>query len=264
MKLFTIFELYNIIVMYKYQTLTLNLRTVITLLVSRDSCCNRLLKNKQVRPDLRCLCLLTYPVWLRGSPLYLVDLPLSGRVGQDGILDGAGHLLDVPDESLMIVSRGADVTGGVRGPGDTVNTGPVVVQSGHWSAGHPDVQDDHLGGVHGHGGKIVGVLFVPGQSEERSVSGVLVYDGAVLQVSQVEHPHTPVRPNTGEHVPAAPRLAEGDIVDLLVVGDQLGLDVARDHVDPAEDLTGLEAPDCAGGVDGRSSQQVGIHLSKLT
>ena len=27
---------------------------------------------------------------------------LSSCVGQDGILDGSGHLLDVPDESLSI------------------------------------------------------------------------------------------------------------------------------------------------------------------
>ncbi len=65
---------------------------------------------------------------------------------------------------------------------------------------------------------------------------VLVDDGGVLEVPQVEHPDGAVGPHRGEHVPPAPGLAERDVVDLLVVGDQLGLDVARDHVDAAEDL----------------------------
>lgn len=42
------------------------------------------------------------PVGLRGGPLHVVDLAL-GRVGQDGVLDGARHLLDVPDQSLVVV-----------------------------------------------------------------------------------------------------------------------------------------------------------------
>lgn len=37
------------------------------------------------------------PVGLRGPPLDLVDLPFGGRIGQDGVFDGAWHLLDVPD-----------------------------------------------------------------------------------------------------------------------------------------------------------------------
>ncbi len=65
---------------------------------------------------------------------------------------------------------------------------------------------------------------------------VLVDDGGVLEVPQVEHPDRAVGPHRREHVPPAPGLAERDVVDLLVVGDQLGLDVARDHVDAAEDL----------------------------
>lgn len=44
-----------------------------------------------------------YPVWLGGCPLYVVDLSL-GCVGQDGVLNGTRHLLDVPDESLVIIS----------------------------------------------------------------------------------------------------------------------------------------------------------------
>lgn len=42
------------------------------------------------------------PVRLRGGPLHVVDLPFSS-VGQDGILNGPWHLLDVPDQSLVVV-----------------------------------------------------------------------------------------------------------------------------------------------------------------
>lgn len=38
----------------------------------------------------------------------------------------------------------ADVTRGVRGPGDAVNTGAMVVQPCNWSTGHTHIQDDHL------------------------------------------------------------------------------------------------------------------------
>ena len=72
--------------------------------------------------------MLTYPVGLGGAPLYLVDLALCGGVGKDGILYGAGHLLDVPDERLMVISGRADVAGGVGRPGDAVHARPVVVQ----------------------------------------------------------------------------------------------------------------------------------------
>lgn len=42
------------------------------------------------------------PVGLRGRPLHVVDLAL-GRVGQDGVFDGPRHLLDVPDQRLVVV-----------------------------------------------------------------------------------------------------------------------------------------------------------------
>lgn len=45
------------------------------------------------------------PVGLRGGPLHVVDLPF-GRVGQDGVLNGPGHLLDVPDQGLVVVRCG--------------------------------------------------------------------------------------------------------------------------------------------------------------
>ena len=45
------------------------------------------------------------PVRLGRRPLHVVDLPL-GYVGQDRVLDGPGHLLDIPDEGLMVIRWG--------------------------------------------------------------------------------------------------------------------------------------------------------------
>lgn len=42
------------------------------------------------------------PVWLRGGPLHVVDLPLGG-VGQDGVFNRPWHLLDVPDQGLVVI-----------------------------------------------------------------------------------------------------------------------------------------------------------------
>ena len=48
----------------------------------------------------------TYPVRLRGSPLYLVDLPLGSGVSQDWVLDSPRHLLDVPNQGLDMEEEG--------------------------------------------------------------------------------------------------------------------------------------------------------------
>jgi hypothetical protein len=71
---------------------------------------------------------LTYPIRLCGAPLYLVDLSLCGCVGEDGVLNGPRHLLDVPDEGLVVVPGCADVAGRVRRPGYPVHACAMVVQ----------------------------------------------------------------------------------------------------------------------------------------
>lgn len=128
------------------------------------------------------------PVRLGGSPLDVIDLSL-GCVGQNRVLDGPWHLLDIPDQSLMVIGCGADVTGGVGRPGDAIDTGSVVVQSGHWGAGNTHIQDHHLHPIHSHGSQVVGVLLVPAQSEQRVVLGILIDDGAVLKMAEIKHAH---------------------------------------------------------------------------
>ena len=86
----------------------------------------------------------TYPVWLGCSPLDLVDLALCCRVGEDRVLDGPGHLLNVPDEGLVVVARSADVAGGVRRPRDTVHACAVVVQPATYEKSKTNVHNVHI------------------------------------------------------------------------------------------------------------------------
>lgn len=136
----------------------------------------------------------------------------------------------------------------------------MIVQSGHWSAGHSDVQDDDLARVHGHGGQVVGILLVPGQPKEWSVCRVFVDDGGVLQVSEIKHSDRPIGTDRGKHVSASTSFAESDVIHLFVVGNQLGLDMTRHLVHSSHHLTRLQSPDGTGGVDGGSAKEIGIHF----
>ena len=69
------------------------------------------------------------PVRLGRRPLHVVDLPL-GCVGQDRVLDGPGHLLDVPDEGLMVIRWGH------RKPARKVTTQAVRIASPASGQGH--------------------------------------------------------------------------------------------------------------------------------
>lgn len=50
---------------------------------------------------------------------------------------------------------------------------------------------------------------------------VLIDDGAVLQVTKVEHPHWAIGTHRGKHVPAPARTAEGNVVNLHKAQPQL-------------------------------------------
>ena len=56
--------------------------------------------------------------------------------------------------------------------------------------------------------------------------GVLVDDGWVLEVAQIEHAHRAIGANRREHVAAAACSRERYVVDFFVVRDQLCLYVA--------------------------------------
>lgn len=72
----------------------------------------------------------------------------------------------------------------------------------------------YLHAIHGHGGQVVGVLFVPAEAEQRVVLWVLVDDGAVLQVPEVKHADGSVSAHGGKHVSSASCTAERDVVHL--------------------------------------------------
>lgn len=83
------------------------------------------------------------PIGLHSAPLDLVDLAFGG-VRQNGIFDCSRHLLDVPDQRLEVIGGGADVTGGVRRPGEAVHRRAVVAEASDRRAGDSDVEDDDL------------------------------------------------------------------------------------------------------------------------
>ena len=61
------------------------------------------------------------------------------------------------------------------------------------------------------------------------MTGVLIDDGRVLQVPEIKHADGAVGADGGKHVTTPACLAEGNVVDLLVMGYQLCLDMARHH-----------------------------------
>ncbi|KAE8077604.1 hypothetical protein FH972_016156 [Carpinus fangiana] len=90
------------------------------------------------------------------------------------------------------------------------------------------------------------VLLVPGQPKKRRIRlGALVDDRGVLLVPEIEDPNGPIGGNGGEN----PSLPPGDVVDLLVMGDELGLDNAP-----------LNIPDGTGSVDARGPQAPGLDV----
>lgn len=90
------------------------------------------------------------------------------------------------------------------------------------------------------------VLLVPTEAHKGGIGlGALVDDGGVLLVAEVEHPDRAIGGDGGEDADAAP----GDVVHLLVVGDELGVDHLL-----------LDVPDGAGGVDAGGADPAGLGL----
>jgi len=100
--------------------------------------------------------------------------------------------------------------------------------------GHADVEDDYFVGLVHDGCEVVGVVAVPGDSEEGQFLR-LEDDGGVFEFSEVEVADGAVLACGGEGVHV---VREGDVVHRLVVRDQLRFDALLVHV-----------PDRAGRVD---------------
>lgn len=79
------------------------------------------------------------PIGLCGTPLNLVDLPLRCCVCKDWIFNGPWHLLNVPYESLVVVTGSAYMATRVWCPCNTVDTSSMVVQPCYRRAWYPKI-----------------------------------------------------------------------------------------------------------------------------
>jgi len=158
------------------------------------------------------------PVGLRRRPLDLVDLAVGG-VSENRIVDGTGHLLDIPNEGLVVVTGSGYVARGMWCPSDAIDARAVIGQASDWGAGNAHIQYDNLDGVHGHGGEIIGILLVPAESKQRLPLHVFVDNGRMLEMTQIEHSDGTVGADRREHISTSSGSTEGNIIDFFVVCD---------------------------------------------
>ncbi|KAK2970325.1 hypothetical protein RJ640_025984 [Escallonia rubra] len=116
---------------------------------------------------------------------------------------------EVLNESLGVIAGSADVARAVGCPGDGIDAGLVPLEFNNRECEEADVEDDNLGAVHDDGGHISGVLLVPAEADQRSVRFKAL----------VEDPDEAVGGDGSKDADATP----GDVIDLLVVGDELAV-----------------------------------------
>lgn len=73
----------------------------------------------------------------------------------------------------------------------------------------------HLHAIHGHRGEIVGILLIPAETQQRMVLRVLINDGAVFQMTEIEHPHWAICTHWSKHISPTTGTAEGYVIHLL-------------------------------------------------
>lgn len=132
------------------------------------------------------------------------------------------------------------------GPSNGIDTCLVPLQLHDRESREANIEHNNLGAVHDNGGHIPRVLLIPAESDQGRVGlGALVDNGGMLFVAEVENPNRAVGGDRGENANAAP----SDVVNLLVVGDELGVDSLS-----------LDVPDGAGGVDAGGADALGLGL----
>ncbi|KAF5479227.1 hypothetical protein F2P56_000068 [Juglans regia] len=110
--------------------------------------------------------------------------------------------------------------------------------------GVADVKDDDFRAVHDDCGHIPGVLLVPAEADQGGVRlGALVDDGGVLLVTKIEDADGAVGGDGCKDTDSAP----GDVVYLLIVSNELGVDDFAIYV-----------PDGAGGIDAGGADALGL------
>lgn len=88
---------------------------------------------------------------------------------------------------------------------------------------------------------------------------VFINDGAVFQMTEVKHSHGAISTHRRKHVSATPSPAKRDVIDLFVMGDQLGLHVARHKIHSSQHLPCLQ-PQMVQVVSMLEVLKIGIHL----
>ena len=97
--------------------------------------------------------------------------------------------LHVINQDLAVLTYGAEAVFSLRMPTDGVNETLVVLVAeltDHlcWVT---LVQEYHFGGVHRHDCQLVIVVFVPRKFKQLFILGMLVNDGALLQLARIEN-----------------------------------------------------------------------------
>lgn len=123
----------------------------------------------------------------------------------------------------------------MRRPADRVHRLSVPSELRHRQHRHSDIKNHYFALVHHDGREVVGILFIPGHSQEGRLIQTFIDDRGVFEISQVKVSHRAVLTGGCEH---AFILSEADIVDSLVMSDELCLDDFLFYV-----------PDGARGVD---------------
>lgn len=135
----------------------------------------------------------------------------------------------------------------MRRPGNCVDAGLVTLKLNDGQSREADIEHHDLGAVHDNGSHVPVVLFVPPEHHKLGFSGVggLVDEGGLLLITEVKNEDGSVCENRGEDIDTA----LGDVIDLLVMGNELGVYNRT-----------FDALDGAGGVDEGGANATGLHL----
>ena len=113
------------------------------------------------------------------------------------------------------------MVGRVRSPGQVVDRCLVELQSCTRVTLLAGVQQRHRAVVHANQRHVVGIVLVPGHTEDRLVPRGFEQYVRFAQVSNIELPSTAVGSNCGEYLSVG---GETHVVDLFVVGDDSAVD----------------------------------------
>ncbi|KAE8732471.1 hypothetical protein F3Y22_tig00002011pilonHSYRG00001 [Hibiscus syriacus] len=156
------------------------------------------------------------------------------------------HGGQVPNQGLRIIPCGANVTRAMGCPRYGIDTSLMPLELNYRQCRETDIQNNNLSTIHNYSGHVSRVLLVPPQSYKRSIRlRTLINNSRMLLVAKVKNPNGPISRNRSKNTNAAP----GDIINLLIVGNKLGI-----HRFP------LDIPYSTGRIDGGGADSLGLRL----